>query len=272
MSDERDRHAEWDASAVAYALSSLEPGEQRTFRVHLDSCERCQRTVAESSSIGAAIGTSAPVRDPAPELRDRVLSAALSTRQAVTAVDSPAESETENPVVPIDRIQRRRRLALGQVPGRWVLSAAAAIVIIALGVTLVSVISDRDHERSVATAREKAIQSLINGSGVVIPLTAPDHTTMVTVVAHQNSIGVVSDVMPPNAATTSYVLWGMTGYGDTHPKAIAVFDVSKKGLFVSQVAADQRGDYTSFGAFAVSQEQGHDPPAVPSKVLAKGSR
>ncbi|MGI8880284.1 MAG: anti-sigma factor domain-containing protein [Jatrophihabitans sp.] len=268
MSDEPDRHSEWDATAVGYALSALEPGEQRSFRAHLESCERCQRTVAESSSIGSAIGTSGPVPEPAPELRNRVLSAAMSARPPVRTVASHAAPESDDSnIIPIDRKRR-----LGSVSGRWLLSAAAAVVVVALGLTLVSVIGDRNKEHSVATAREKAIQSLTNGSGVVIPLLGPDHSTMATVVAHQNTISVVSDAMPPNAANTTYVLWGMTGYGDTHPKAIAVFDVSKKGLFVRQVAADQRGDYTSFGAFAVSQEKGHDPPAVPSKVLAKGSR
>lgn len=288
-------HEEWDAVAVGFALSALEPSEQRAFQPHLQTCQRCQRTVAEASSIGAALGTSSPVPMPEPALRSRVLNAAFASRPpnaepATTSLvpvlperpirpaqpfERPAPAtlsvarERDDNVVPI-RPGRARHASESRRAPRWLLSAVAAVLLVAVVGAFLSVVRDRDHYRSVADSRSRAIQSLTTGGGEIINLYKPKTNHVVaTVVARKGSVSLVSSELPPNSSTTTYVLWGLSSK-TAPPQAIVAFDISGRGLTVKQIASDQRGDYTKIPIFAISHENGRSPPTLPSAVLAAG--
>jgi len=62
--------------AAAYALDVLTDGEEREYESHLAECPRCQVEVAAFSELSAALAYAAPVEEPPPTLRARVLAAA----------------------------------------------------------------------------------------------------------------------------------------------------------------------------------------------------
>jgi Anti-sigma-K factor rskA, C-terminal len=286
-----DSHEFWDALAVGFGLSALEPDELDRFVEHLvSSCPQCRKAVDDTASVGAelaaALGSHVP---PVSEnLRDDVLHAALLARPAVpqnaaglTRDDSDGPVSTGGarslgPVPPAmpaaDELAERRRRRTS-TPARlgWLAAAAAAIVAIVLSVATVSEKNGRTREQARADRSVAIIDALTRGgSATVVPLHTEAGATVATVLAHADSVSVVAQQMPPNPASTSYVLWGKQTTG-TAPVALGVFDVRSDGVQAVQVAADSRGKYKGFTTFAISQEPGHTPPPAPSKVMAIGN-
>jgi hypothetical protein len=69
-------HDEYEALAVAWVISALEPAEQTIFEAHWAGCGRCARTVAGALEIAAELAYGVPDVVPPPRLRERVLAAA----------------------------------------------------------------------------------------------------------------------------------------------------------------------------------------------------
>jgi len=288
-------HEAMDAMAVGYALSALEPREQTTFVEHLETCLRCQRTVAEASSIGGALATSVPVPAPAPALRGRVLEAALAARPAGTrAVDRPPvappvvapEPEPPTPpaeppaapqppesaadVVPI-RTGKARHASAKRRPGRLILAAIAAVLVVAIGAGFVSVVRDRNHQRSLAEQREQSLSSLLHSSPVTVQIAdLKTKKPLGTVLANPTSVSFVTSTLPQNDPTKTYVLWGLTSATDKHPVALGAFDVNEPGLTTTLVGSDPAMNYSKYPVFAVSYEPGHTAPSAPTNVLGAG--
>lgn len=287
-------HEAMDALAVGYALSALEPGEQATFAEHLETCLRCQRTVAEAASIGGALAMSVTAPVPAPALRGRVLEAALAARPAGTrAVDMPPAApplvapeepparQTEPPteprspepsadVVPI-RAGKARHASAKRRPGRWVLAGIAALLVLAIGAGFVSVVRDRNHQRSLAEQRAQSISSLLHSSPVAVQIAdLKTKQPLGTVVASPSSVSFVTSTLPENDPAKTYVLWGLTSATDPHPVALGVFDVTTTGLTARLVGSDPAVNYSKFPVFAVSYEPGRTAPSAPTDVLGAG--
>ena len=87
-------HEEYEALAVAWAISALEPADSDRFEEHRARCERCKRTVEAALEVVVALAHAVPDEVPPPALRRRVLAAAARTprpgRQAVPASPAPA--------------------------------------------------------------------------------------------------------------------------------------------------------------------------------------
>jgi anti-sigma-K factor RskA len=289
-------HEEWDMAAVGYAMAALEDGEQRTFEEHLDSCQRCQRTVAEASSIGAALGTSAPVPVPAAELRGRVLGAALATRPSTTTlspqvdgtsrppvhrvptrVTAPEPSGEPAPVVPIHS-RHARHAASKRNPARTALSAIAAVLVVAVAAAFVSVVRDRDREKSVADARSRTISSLQHQITQVIPIvlrTFDKKSALVgTAYVQGRTITIVSSSLKQNDPTVhSYVLWSIAGTAPNNLKfkPLVRFNVTKGSPGVQKIELPADINFKAFPIFGWSIEPGAGLPSAPTKVIGVGS-
>jgi hypothetical protein len=293
-------HEAMDALAVGYALFALDSAEQATFLEHVETCLRCQRTVAEASAIGGAMATSVAVPLPAPALRGRVLGAALTARPAGTRIVDmppappvvappeeptapsaeppvrPAEPPTAPPeeppadVVPI-RDGKARHAAAKRRPGRAILAAIAAILVVAIGAGFVSVVRDRNHQRSLAEQRAQSISSLLHSAPVAVQIAdLKTKKPLGTVVASPSSVSFVTSTLPENDPAKTYVLWGLQSANDSHPVALGVFDVTKTGLTARLVGSDPTAHYSKFPVFAVSYEPGRKAPPTPTKVLGAG--
>ncbi|AOS64528.1 anti-sigma factor [Actinoalloteichus hymeniacidonis] len=70
-------------TAVAWALSALDPAEAADFAAHLPTCAECRQAIAETEEIGALLGTAVPQEDPPAGLRSRLLDRVGETEQEV---------------------------------------------------------------------------------------------------------------------------------------------------------------------------------------------
>lgn len=290
-------HEDWDMAAVGYAMAALEDGEQRTFEEHLETCQRCQRTVAEASSIGAAMGTAAPVPMPAPELRGRVLGAALAARPSTTTLSprvgsrpqvgsaparvgtsAPAPQREPAPVVPI-RSGHARHAAHKHNPARAMLAAVAAVLIVAVCAAFVSVVRDRDREKSVADARSRTISSLQHQSSSSAPRLIPvvlhtfdqQHKFVGSVFIQGRTVTIVSPSLKQNdPAVHSYVLWSINGTA-TKFKALIRFSVAKTGNGVQTIQLPTDVDLATFPIVGLSLQSGAGLPPAPKGVIGVGS-
>lgn len=126
-------------SAAAYALDALSAEDEREYEAHLAACPRCQEEVAAFSELGAALAYAAPVEEPPPSLRERILVAARADRPNVVTLRP-----------------------------RWAYPAAAAAAVAACAAIGLGVwgatLNSRSHGLE-ALALKGATGSLIRGSG-----------------------------------------------------------------------------------------------------------
>lgn len=97
-----EEHADWDALAVGWALSALDPEDEARFADHLPGCARCATTVRESLYTVVDLAYATPDEPPPPALRSRLMAAvAAEPRRAVHAepgewpLGAPAEERTD---------------------------------------------------------------------------------------------------------------------------------------------------------------------------------
>jgi anti-sigma-K factor RskA len=67
-------HEQLGDQAAAYVLGALTPAERQVFEAHLATCVVCAAEVRRLAFVGAALAQTAPVAEPAPAVRDRLLS------------------------------------------------------------------------------------------------------------------------------------------------------------------------------------------------------
>jgi len=112
---------------AAYALDALDAEERRAFEAHLATCESCQEELASFASTTEALAVAATGPAPRDDLRDRIVAAARAEPQVL---------------VPFE--PRRSR----SIPLLAAVSAAAAVVALALGLWAVRLSGDLDEARS----------------------------------------------------------------------------------------------------------------------------
>ena len=118
---------------AAYALDALEPDEARDYETHLATCPSCREDLARLSGAAGALAFAVESPAPPPDLRQRILDAAVGEREIVV------------PLRP-----------------RWTLAAkvavaAAACLAVGFGAWAATLSRSLDRERS---AREQADQAL----------------------------------------------------------------------------------------------------------------
>ncbi|MCF6507527.1 anti-sigma factor [Blastococcus sp. MG754426] len=250
----------YDELAVGWALHALEPEDDARFARHLPGCDRCARTVAETSEVMAAMARDLPAAEPSPALRDRLRAAVEETEQLPprgAAAPAPLLPRGEEPASPP---ARRRLLPM-------VLVAAAVASVVGLGVWVAALDRARDDLRATVAAQEQVVAELLRpGRAAIAPL-ADDERQVATVVARDGAVQVVIDGLAPNDASSStYVLWGL-GAGD--PVALGTFDVERSQMEVENVGSEGTG-LDGFPEYGISIEPGRQAPSTPTEVVATG--
>lgn len=240
--------------AVGWGLHALEPAEEALVVAHLLECPECTRIVDETERVGAALGLSIPELTPSPQLEQRVLAVASTGAAA--------------PVIPLERATSRTKNVMR--PFSRVLTAAAAVVLVAasvaLGIRVVQLDGERDQAVRQATAMSEAMQRAADPESVRVPLVTRGGRTMGMVLAGRGDVAVVPTGLPGNrVADQIYVLWGL-GHGA--PTALTGFDVAPDGPVLHDVPSTPgAGEFTGY---AVSLEPGRHTPAAPTTVMASG--
>ena len=276
-------HEHFDELAVGWALHALEPEDEAMFSLHLPDCARCARTVAETSEVMAALATDLPPAEPSDDLHDRIRAAVEETEQVrrpappvVGPVSLPDESHAPRPPrgtsagrPPLAPPWRPTRIRRGGWHGRMpqALLAAAAAVVVGLGVWNVVLSTSRQQAEETVAQQQHIVNSLLApGQATIAPLSSNGHR-VATVVARNGEIQVVTSGLQVNdAAATTYVVWGMS---EQAPVPLGVFDVVRPRLDLRTVGSDHTG-LDHFSGYAISLEKGRKAPAKPTDVVANG--
>ena len=127
-----DRHETIGAMLDEYALGQLSQDERRTVETHVRQCDTCAADLRELAVVMEGLAHSLDPVTPPPALKQRVMSSLASQPQ------EPARTVVEPNVVAIP--PKGVKIRRGVHPG-WL--AAAAVVILGLGVALYSVDATR---------------------------------------------------------------------------------------------------------------------------------
>jgi Anti-sigma-K factor rskA len=277
-------HETYDELAVGWALHALEPEDEALFTLHLPDCTRCARTVAETSEVMAALAADLPPAEPPQDLRERIRSAVEETEQVRSPALPPAP-----PVTPFDDGPARRPAAgppahrpaasatwrPRRVPtSAWrarmphALVAAAAALVVGLGVWNVVLSTSRQQAEETAAQQQHIVDSLLApGQATIAPLADRDGHRVATVVARHGQIQVVTSGLDVNnEASTTYVVWGMR---QAAPVPLGTFDVVRPRLDLRTVGSSRTG-LDGFSGYAISLEPGRKAPAKPTRIVANG--
>jgi anti-sigma-K factor RskA len=244
-------HTLFDELAAGYAVHALEPHDELVFLGHLKHCDRCEQALADYGVVTTAVAGVTPAAEPSPELRSRILAAALSEG---TRRDSNSDTEQLPPVIPLR----------GHGPRRWLgAAAAAAAAVIVAG----SVWAGLGRGAGPAPAPLAACAQAHQCTEVTLTA-AHGHKTVGQLIIRNGTVWMLPSGMPAdNVSRQIYVLWQITG---SHtPLSVGSFDVRAGAhgpVRIGKLAAPYRGTW----AFAVSLEHGRSIPAMPSRSVALG--
>jgi anti-sigma-K factor RskA len=256
-----DQHERYEELAAGYALGALEPEDEQTFLTHLHGCARCERDLAVHLSTLTHLAYAPDAAEPPASLLDGIRAGVLASGRG-SSLSEVAE------VVPLDAA-RSRRLGLGQLHRARAMTAvaAAAALVVGLGVWNVTLQSDRSQQEQWGERMTAAVRELGVPGTDTVPLTVGDDVVAVALVRGDELSLVVDGLAANDTSSTTYVLWGQSRFGDVRP--VAAFDVTEEGLDVREGLHLQAG-VADVTRFMVTHEQGRVAPPIPSPVLASG--
>jgi anti-sigma-K factor RskA len=291
----RDDHGEWDALAVGWALSALEPHDEARFAVHLPTCQRCTATVRETLRTVSDMAYAVPDEAPPAGLKQRIMQAAAAEPRDQAGSSPTGRLRIDDPPPPALDSARRLPEPPAELPEprthrhaardddrvvpleprrrRWAsrLAAAAAVVLIAaLGAWNYQLRSDNDGLRTVVAQREAAISQLTaSGPAKVAVVNDAKVQTIrrATVVVQNGRTSILVENLPPRTGTQTYWLWTLN-CDVSNLKAIEGFRVGTQGFSVQNVPSEP--GLATAQCFAVSAESKPGTPTTPERVVAVG--
>ena len=256
-----DPHVAFEELTAGHALGALEPGDEQVFLAHVAACARCERDLATHLATLAQLAHAPDPAEPPASLLEGIRAGVASSGRA----SSPAAPA---PVSLSDARARRADAARVRRAGRLTAVAAAAALVVGLGAWNVTLQADRDQQDAWGERMTAAVRELGEPGTDTVALRSGDEVVAVAVVQDDGLSLVVDGLKANDGASTTYVLWGQSRFGDV--RAVAAFDVAQEGLDVRQGLQMQAG-VADVTRFMVTHEQGDAAPAIPTQpVLASG--
>lgn len=256
-----ESHERYEELAAGYALVALEPGDEQAFLAHLPSCAACERAVAQHLETAAHMAYAPD----APELPPSVLAGIRAGVQG-SGRASPPRPAPELPA-PTSLDSARARRQAGRLPRGWVGVAAAAALVLSLGIWNASLRNGQSEAERRADRLAAAVQLL---EGEEVPLRdEAGRPVAYAVVRDDRTVSLVVDGLAPNDASEStYVLWQT---GDTGTRPVGAFDVTGNIDVVHDLPLVT--SLQGWTAFAVTREPGRTAPKAPGSLpIANGPR
>jgi anti-sigma-K factor RskA len=221
-----------------FLLGTLEPDEAAAFAEHLADCPACRAELDQLAGIPGLLGDVPPLEPLPAGLEER-------TFAAIEAAAAQPTGPTGR-VVPIARAAKAR----WRPQTRWLVAAAAAVIVIALGVGALTSLGRRSSS-PLATIRLVAA----NGGpahGVATVRSAPGGLT----------IDMTVDGMPASAPDNFYTCW-LVGDGDSlaHPDRVSVGSFVVRGAGRVHVHWTTAADVHRFPHLGVTLEPNNGIPS-----------
>ena len=274
-----DSHELYEELAAGYALSALEPEDEQVFVQHLSGCARCERDMAMHTATLTHLAYAADAPEPPESLLASIRQGVAASGRGAsfpapapsTLVDAPepaAPSHEAAPVASLDAA-RRRKVRFGPArPGAWAGIAAAAALVMGLGVWNTSLQADRDQQEAWGDRMAAAVRELRDTATDTVPLKSPEGDVVAVALVRGSELSLVVDGLPVNDESTTYILWGQSRYGDVRP--VGAFDVTRPGVDVREDMQVQAG-VADVTRFMLTRERGSQAPPIPGQpLLASG--
>ena len=271
-----DVHARFEELAAGYALHALEPEEEHDFLSHLRACARCERAVAVHGETLAHLAYATNDVEPPATLLAGIRAGVLGSDRGASFPDvapgavaqGSSQTGADPAVASLESGRRRRDAVRLRRTGMWMGVAAAAALVIGLGTWNASLLSDRNDQDAWGNRMSSAVGELERPGTVTVALAGADGDVVAVALVRGSEIVLVVDGLPKNDASTTYVLWGQSRYGDV--RAVGAFDVDRTGVDVQDNMQMQAG-VADVTRFMVTRERGDTaPPLAQEPVLASG--
>lgn len=256
----QDAHEPFEELAVGHALSSLEPEDEQAFLTHLPGCAACQRALVQHGDTLAHLAYAGEPASPPPSLLDGIRAGIAASDRAASF---PAPVVDDAPIALADR-RRRPSARVVRRTAAWTGVAAAAALVITLGVTNSAL--QRDNKSQLAKGQRLAatVQLLEHAGSRSVPLSTPGASVQAVAVVDQGSVSLVVDGLAPNNRRNStYVLWEKSAFGDV--RAVGTFDVLHPGVDVVRGMRLHSGP-GSVQSLLVTHEPSRTAPALTTQI------
>ncbi len=214
--------------AAPFVLGALEEDEAAAVRDHLMTCPEAHPEFAELGSVLPVLAASAPVEEPPPTLKGRILAAAAAELEGRRA---PTSSEAPTPIRSAGRAAVLPRRASGAVGiGTWTMRIAAVLAIALLGGWNLLL----QGQLASATVYEVSVAAVLQVAGQEGSLTAiltPPGDRGPSGLAAVSASGVVTLAMrdlPATSGAQVYETWVIGS--DGVPVALGGFQVDAAGI------------------------------------------
>jgi anti-sigma-K factor RskA len=273
---------------AAHALSSLEAAEARELETHLATCAECRAELDSWQDIAASLVYAAPLAEPSPELRSRILASVRAEDSAMQNLNPATgdgkvkgreslSSRTESNVVPFEKPARRTRSTASTI-----LAIAASLAFVAVALSLILLWTRYNAMRQEMTqltdklgraqqelsreretlARERQAKELITAPEARI--TALAGTELATRArakfVYDRETGramLMADDLPPAPAGKAYQLWFIAEGKPPMPGRVFNTDAAGHAEMAEQLPEEARGA----NVFAVTLEPSGGVPA-----------
>lgn len=277
-----DPHASFEELAAGHALNALEPEDEQIFLQHLAACARCERELAMHHATLAHLAYAPDAAEPPDALLEAISSdvhkteRTASTSSVMEGLSRSADliggqapaGPAVTPISSLGQARRRRDAARLRRAGAWTGVAAAAVLVLGLGVWNTSLQQERNSQDAWGDRLATAVRELRDNSTDTVPLQGDDGVVVAVALIHGSELSLVVDGLPVNQEATTYVLWGQSRYGDVRP--VGAFDVAEDGLDVQKDMQVQEG-IADVMRFMLTREKGDQAPPFPTQpVLASG--
>jgi hypothetical protein len=265
--------------ALDLLLAGVEPTDRDQYDKHLAQCPDCTQFVSDVARMGEALAAAPALETPPPQLRDRLLAAALqepgvAQPGAAAAADAPSGDEAQPPATlrsrRVDELSARRDAAArrrNRVVSR--VGAAAAVILLAASIGWgLTQRSAHDDAADRAQRLSQVVNSLSSPGPVQVASIAGKNGVVATAFVRPDGALVLPANLPANNTDNSmYVLWSLVSPTDSAPVPIGSFDVTSSAL---TSAVMMTGRAPSGNWFAISAEPGRTVPSAPTTVLGAG--
>lgn len=258
-----DPHDAYSELAAGHALSALEPEDEHAFLAHLSGCARCERELAVHAATLTHLAYAPDAAEPPAALLEGIRAGVLASGRGASFPAAAAEP------VSLDAARTRRSEARLRRARGWTAAAAAAAMVVGLGAWNVALRGDVNDQDAWNDRITSAVRELGEEGTDAVPLKGEGDQVVAVALVKDDQLSLVVDGLKANdAASTTYVLWGQSRFGDVRP--VAAFDVTSEGMDVREGLRMQAG-VAEVTRFMVTHEQGRSAPPIPTKpVLASG--
>lgn len=229
----------------AYALDAIDAAERDRFEHHLNRCQPCDHEVRGLRETATRLAM-AVARVPPPQLRDRVLTAAATTRQLPPVTDVHP--------MPQPRARWIPRLAVG-------LAAAFLVVAVALGFALAA----KQRQLNASTSQQQAMAAVLGAPGarLLAHRTSLGGTVTVVVARQEQKLVVTTTGLPHLPSAKVYQLWLI---GPPQTRSAGLLPLASGGRTAPLLASGlARGD--SFGVTVEPAGGTSQPTTTPIVVI-----